>query len=91
MSIRNERDYVLITLGLKNGVVENVVENLSDRQQLIVDLLKKNNTLSAGQIAGRLSVTERTIQRDLNELKRRRIILHVGPMKGGFWKIMDDQ
>lgn len=54
MSIRNERDYVLITLGLKNGVVENVVENLSDRQQLIVDLLKKNNTLSAGQIAGRL-------------------------------------
>lgn len=91
MSIRDERDYVLITLGLKNGVVENVVENLSDRQQLIVDLLKKNNTLSAGQIAGRLSVTERTIQRDLNELKRRRIILHVGPMKGGFWKIMDDQ
>lgn len=106
MSIRSERDYVLITFELPQNVVVssrdvignvvvnsqdvigNVVVNPLDRLQTILNMLKQDNTLSAAQIAEKLSMNIRTIQRDLTKLKQRGMINHVGPDKGGYWEIL---
>ena len=69
-------------------VVENVVENVVDRMDLIVLLLKEDNTLSAAQLAKQLGVTARTIQRDLEKLSKAERIKHIGPDKGGHWEIL---
>ena len=69
-------------------VVENVVENVVDRMDLIVLLLKEDNTLSAAQLAKQLGVTARTIQRDLEKLSKAERIKHIGPDKGGHWEVL---
>lgn len=69
-------------------VVEDVVENVVDRLDLIVLLLKEDNTLSAAQLAKQLGVTARTIQRDLEKLSKAERIKHIGPDKGGHWEIL---
>lgn len=69
-------------------VVENVVENVVDRLDLIVLLLKEDNTLSAAQLAKQLGVTARTIQRDLEKLSKAERIKRIGPDKGGHWKVL---
>ena len=68
-------------------VVEDVVENVVDRMDLIVLLLKEDNTLSAAQLAKQLGVTARTIQRDLEKLSTAERIKHIGPDKGGHWEV----
>ena len=69
-------------------VVEDVVENVVDRMDLIVLLLKEDNTLSAAQLDKQLGVTARTIQRDLEKLSKAERIKHIGPDKGGHWEVL---
>ena len=38
-------------------------------------------------MAEKLNVNEQTIHRDMEELKK--LIEHIGPTKGGYWKIKD--
>lgn len=56
------------------------------RQQGIIGLIKDNPNITMEVMAEKLDVTERTIKRDMEELKS--IIEHVGPTKGGFWVIV---
>lgn len=56
------------------------------RQQGIIGLIHKNPTITIEVMAEKLDVTERTIKRDIEELKH--IIEHVGPTKGGYWKLL---
>lgn len=56
------------------------------RQQGIISLIKQNPQITAEEIAEQLDVHERTIRRDLEELKD--LIEYVGPTKGGYWKLV---
>lgn len=71
-----------------DNVAQDVVENVVDRMDLIVLLLKEDNTLSAAQLAKQLGVTARTIQRDLEKLSKAERIKHIGPDKGGHWEVL---
>lgn len=67
---------------------DNVAQDVVDRLDLIVLLLKEDNTLSAAQLAKQLGVTARTIQRDLEKLSKAERIKHIGPDKGGHWEVL---
>lgn len=100
VSIKNERDYVLVTLGFSDVVVEDVVENvvedvvedvvekLSSRQLEILNMIKDNPNLSAVKISSILSINVRTIQRDLKRLKELGLISRVGADRGGKWNLL---
>lgn len=90
VTIRDERDYVLVTLHLKSDVVENVVEKLTERQKRILSLIRENNKISASQIAEILLITSRTTQWDLTVLREKNIIRRIGPDKGGHWEVIEN-
>ncbi len=69
----------------KLNVVENVVEN---RFNEILLLIKENNQISAYQISKKINTTSRTIQRDLDKLKKQGKIKRIGSDKGGHWQII---
>ncbi len=56
------------------------------RQQGIIGLIKRNPSITMEEMAESLDVNERTIKRDIEELKN--IIEHTGPTKGGSWRII---
>lgn len=56
------------------------------RQQGIISLVLQNPGITIDDMAERLEANERTIKRDIEEL--RNIIKHVGPTKGGTWMII---
>ncbi|MBQ8803126.1 MAG: HTH domain-containing protein [Tyzzerella sp.] len=55
------------------------------RQQGIIGLIKKSPKITVEEMAERLNVNERTIHRDMEDLKD--IVKHVGSTKGGHWVI----
>lgn len=84
----SSRDVIGNVVVNSQDVIGNVVVNPLDRLQTILNMLKQDNTLSAAQIAEKLSMNIRTIQRDLTKLKQRGMINHVEPDKGGYWEIL---
>jgi ATP-dependent DNA helicase RecG len=82
LSTKTEPDVV-------DGVVEDVVEDVVDRRlKKVLELIKGNKDISASQIATALNISSRTVQRDIDRLKKQKRIIRVGPEKGGHWEII---
>ena len=88
---RKTIDEVIAERGGDVGVnVGNMSEiKLSDRQQIIVSIIRSNPTVSAKQMSETLSVTSRTIERDLAVMQKAGVIRHEGKNNAGVWVILE--
>ena len=62
---------------------------LTERQQKILNLIKGSPTISAKQMSETLSVTTRTIERDLSMMKKAGVLKREGKDNNGVWIIID--
>ena len=62
-------------------------KQLTDRQQFILDLIRKDYTITISQMIQKIQVSEITIKRELSILKKAGIIQRVGGRKEGKWLI----
>lgn len=83
--LQGEGFLVTVYAAVNTYVVENVVEK---RSQEILKLILRDKKISAKQISELLEITERTAQRDLENLKIMGFIKRVGPSKGGHWEVV---
>ena len=74
------------TKNVTKNVTENVTEHLTDRQLKIIELIRKDATISTGTIAEQCNVTKMTIKRDIDKMSH--IVVHIGPKNGGKWEII---
>lgn len=65
-------------------------EKLTDRQKKIVNLIKESPTITAKQMSETLSVSQRTIERDLSTLKEMKVLKRKGKDNNGFWQILEN-
>ena len=61
---------------------------VNERQKQILLDIKENPHITALQLSQKLDVTDKTIKRDLQYLKEKKIIEHVGSDKNGQWEIV---
>ncbi len=69
------------------NVVENVVEDVVEKERLVLELIVQNNRITATEIAKKLTVAARTVQRHLKNLQLKGKIKRMGAAKGGYWKV----
>lgn len=60
---------------------------LTERQQRILNLIAKSPTISGRQMSEILSVSQRTIERDLSALQKIGVLRHEGKDNSGMWVI----
>ena len=60
---------------------------LTERQQKIISLIKESPTITAKQMSETLSVSQRTVERDLSALKEMEILKREGKDNDGVWVI----
>ena len=60
---------------------------LTERQQKILNLIKESPTITGKQMSETLSVSQRTIERDLSALQKSGILKHEGKDNDGVWII----
>lgn len=58
---------------------------LTERQKKILNLIKESPTITGKQMSEILSVSQRTIERDLSTLQKKGIIKHEGKDNDGMW------
>ena len=62
-------------------------KQLTDRQKFILDLIRKDDTITISQMIQKIQVSEITIKRDLSILKKAGFIQRIGGRKEGKWLI----
>ena len=72
----------------KNVGKQQIIE-LTERQKVIKDLIKGNPLLSAKQMSEVMSVTPRTVERDLSVMQKSGIIRHEGNRRYGIWVVLE--
>ena len=60
---------------------------LTERQQKTLNLIKESPTITGKQMSETLSVSQRTIKRDLSTLQKKGILKHEGKDNDGVWII----
>lgn len=70
------------------GVNEGVNAGLSDKEQMVLDAIKRNSSTSVAKMVKELNISRASIERSIDSLKKRKIIIHEGPAKNGKWIII---
>jgi len=65
-------------------------EPANNRQKEIISLIHQNHSISINELSKICKVGRETIKRDLNKLKQMNLIQRIGPDKGGYWQIVQD-
>lgn len=78
----------VVTNVVTNGA--NVVINMSDIEKSVFDIIKKDSSYTAKEIADILKISSRQAQRILASLREKEIIKHIGSNKGGHWEIIGE-
>ncbi|MCQ2196426.1 MAG: DeoR family transcriptional regulator, partial [Bacteroidaceae bacterium] len=63
---------------------------LTERQQVILTLITESPSITAKQMSETLSVSPRTIERDLSTLKERGVLRREGKDNDGTWNIQKE-
>lgn len=75
-----------LNVGSHDGNVSET--KLTERQQKILVLVKESPTISGRQMSEILSVSQRTIERDLSTMQKNGILKHEGKDNNGSWQIL---
>lgn len=60
---------------------------ITERQRVVMDLIKNSPTITGKQLSETLSVSQRTIERDLASLKEKGFLKRKGKDNDGLWEI----
>lgn len=63
--------------------------NLTERQRFILSTIKANPFVTGKEMSETLSVTQRTIERDLAAMQKAGIIRHEGKVNAGVWVVLE--
>jgi ATP-dependent DNA helicase RecG len=66
-------------------------KELSDRQSLILDIIRNDDLITIHQMTQKINVSEKTIKRDLAILQERGVLIREGGRKEGRWVILRKQ
>ena len=85
--LNNEKNSNLV--GDVGDNVGDVGDNVGeDVKSFILKLISENNKISATEIAQQLSVSKRTAERHLKELRENGKLIHHGSARNGYWEIL---
>ena len=69
----------------KQDVTKDVTKE--SRISKIIELIKLNPKITTYELANQINRTNRTVLRDLEDLKKQNIIVRIGGRKEGIWKV----
>jgi len=70
------------------GLVDRVVEGLVENQQKMLRMIAKNPHLSKREMAEKLGISTTAIDKNIEMLKKKKLLKRVGGAKGGYWEIL---
>jgi ATP-dependent DNA helicase RecG len=75
------------TNGLVDGLVQGLVDGLVESQQKLLKLVVDNPQISKRRMAEIIGISTTAIDKNIEQLKRKKLLERVGSPKAGIWKV----
>lgn len=75
--------------GVEKGV-ERGVEKLSDNEKKIIELVEQNPQISKAEMISEGKLSKKTVEYNIESLKKKGILKRIGPAKGGYWEVVEN-
>ena len=86
----NDQDGCLFTAIIKRQEIPVSGKMSGKMSGKIVSHIRGNADITIPELAALIGVSERTIERNINQLRKHNLLRRIGPAKGGYWELMDD-
>lgn len=86
LAYKNQKTTTKVQISEKVG--EKVGENLTENQKKILELILKDNRLSAHDLSIRVGISQRKTEENIQKLRIAGILVRIGAAKGGHWEII---
>ncbi|MBN2681924.1 MAG: putative DNA binding domain-containing protein [Bacteroidales bacterium] len=84
-----EEGYEQLTQEQEEKVSEKASEKMSEKtSEKILELIKEDNNITINELTEKIGVSQRSIERNLNNLQKDNRLIRVGGRKEGHWKII---
>ena len=78
--------------GTEKDTIEDIVEKNSEKSsEKIVNVIKGNPLVTIEELSVSLNKTTRAIEKNIAKLKAEGMLERIGPDKGGYWKVKNQQ
>jgi len=64
---------------------------LSKREKQIIIVILNNSKTSRAELSKRIGINPSAIQKQINKLKEKKIIQHIGSDRGGYWEVIEEE
>ncbi|MFH1588146.1 MAG: ATP-binding protein [Candidatus Diapherotrites archaeon] len=72
----------------KAGLAEKLAEGLAESQKQILALMEQKPRISKKELSKKIGISTTAIDKNIQTLKKKKLIKRIGPDKGGYWKII---
>ena len=72
----------------QSNVVDNVVDANAEKEKKILKFISENKKITAKEIALKLELTQRTVQRYLKSMQQKELIQRIGTDNSGYWELI---
>ena len=87
-SVKSSLDHLLGSEKSSVNVLSSSVKSsLNETQEQIISFIQENNRITASEMAGKLSLSVRAVEKSLRELIKMGIVIRYGSTKTGHWEI----
>ena len=73
----------------EHGLGEKLGEKLGENQEAILGVMKKNKNITIAELSESTGLSTTAIEKNIAKLKEKKLIIRVGPAKGGYWEVID--
>ena len=64
------------------------MKNLSDKEQTVIHLIRRNPSVTVAEIAAAMGVSAKTVERTIKSLKEKEIVAREGAKRNGKWIVL---
>jgi predicted HTH transcriptional regulator len=62
-------------------------QKITDKQAVVLELIKHNPSISRKDLAAKLGINISAVRKHIDALRKKGVVLRVGPDKGGHWEV----
>jgi len=84
-----EQDVYRIEIPYMSTLQGSTFDTTQKSTQKILDLIRENPYVTTQEMADTIGIIRRTIAKHIKSLQEKGIIKHIGPDKGGDWKVIE--
>ena len=73
----------------KRKELEKVGEKVGENEAKIFNLVSQDKNITYVELANKLNITEKSVYKNIEKLKKKGLLKRIGPAKGGHWEVRE--